>query len=108
MLKDSSNPCGWDDSAIGFNEGMNFMRSADVTQAATFSYRTLEDRIAQEHPLKTLRTLVDGIRVTLHAEFEMLYAGCGWPSIPPERLLRASLIQPAPYDPLGTATGAAY
>jgi transposase len=36
---------------------------------------------------------VDGILVTLHAEFEALYAGSGRPSIPPERLLRASLIQ---------------
>ena len=69
------------------------MRSADVTQAAMFSYRTLEERIPREHPLRKLRSLVDGILVTLHAEFEALYAGSGRPSIPPERLLRASLIQ---------------
>lgn len=69
------------------------MRSADVTQAAMFSYRTLEERIPREHPLRKLRSLVDSILVTLHAEFETLYAGSGRPSIPPERLLRASLIQ---------------
>jgi transposase len=78
---------------IGFKEESNFMRSADVTQAAMFSYRTLEERIPREHPLRKLRSLVDGILVTLHAEFEALYAGSGRPSIPPERLLRASLIQ---------------
>ena len=69
------------------------MRSADVTQGAMFSYRTLEERIPRVHPLRKLRALVDGILVTLHAEFEALYADCGRPSIPPERLLRASLIQ---------------
>lgn len=69
------------------------MRSAGVTQAAMFSYRTLEERIPREHPLRKLRSLVDSILVTLHAEFETLYAGSGRPSIPPERLLRASLIQ---------------
>jgi transposase len=58
-----------------------------------FSYRTLEERIPPGHSLRKLRTLVDGILVTLHAQFEALYAGCGRPSIPPERLLRASLIQ---------------
>lgn len=69
------------------------MRGADVTQAAMFSYRTLEERIPQGHSLRKLRTLVDGILVTLHDEFEALYAGSGRPSIAPERLLRASLIQ---------------
>ena len=69
------------------------MRGTDVTQAAMFSYRTLEERIPPGHSLRKLRTLVDGILVTLHAEFEALYAGSGRPSIPPERLLRASLIQ---------------
>jgi transposase len=69
------------------------MRSADVTQIAMFSCRTLEERIPPEHSLRKLRTLVDGILMTLHAEFEALYAGSGRPSIPPERLLRASLLQ---------------
>jgi transposase len=53
------------------------MLRADVTQSEMFSYRTL----------------VDGILATLHADFEALYANTGRPSIPPERLLRASLIQ---------------
>ncbi len=49
------------------------MQSADVTQAAMFSYRTLEERIPGAHPLRKLRALVDCILVTLHAEFEALY-----------------------------------
>ena len=69
------------------------MRSADVTQSEIFSYRTLEQRIPVSHPLRKLRTLVNGILATLHADFEVLYAKTGRPSIPPERLLRASLIQ---------------
>ena len=69
------------------------MRGDDVTQAAMFSYRTLEERIPQGHSLRKLRVLVDGILATLHTEFEALYAGSGRASIPPERLLRASLIQ---------------
>lgn len=69
------------------------MRSPDVTQSAIFSYRTLEARIPASHPLRKLRIVVDGILGAMHGEFEELYAGTGRPSIPPERLLRASLIQ---------------
>ncbi len=69
------------------------MRSADITQSEMFSYRTLEQRIPASHPLRKLRMLVDGLLATLHADFEELYAKTGRPSIPPERLLRASLIQ---------------
>ena len=59
------------------------MRSADVTQSAIFSYRTLEQRIPVAHPLRKLRKLVDEILETLHGEFSMLYAKTGRPSIPP-------------------------
>ena len=69
------------------------MRSADVTQSAMFSFQTLEQRIPALYPLRKLRILVDGILATLHGDFEALYAKTGRPSIPPERLLRASLIQ---------------
>jgi transposase len=69
------------------------MRSPDVTQSAIFSYRTLEQRIAQTHPLRKLREVVDGILGSMHSEFEALYSRSGRPSIAPERLLRASLIQ---------------
>lgn len=69
------------------------MRSGDVTQSALFSLRTLEQRIPASHPLRKLRILVDGILASLHSEFARLYSKGGRPSIPPERLLRASLIQ---------------
>lgn len=68
------------------------MRGADVTQSAMFGYRTLEERIPQQHPLRKLRALVDGLLATLPAEFEAMYSASGRPSIPPERRLRASLI----------------
>ena len=69
------------------------MRGADVTQASLFSYRTLEDRIPTKHPLRKLRLVVDAILATLREELDELYASTGRHSIPPERLLRASLIQ---------------
>lgn len=69
------------------------MRGADITQAAIFSYRTLEQRIPTSHPLRKLRIVVDGVLESMNAEFNAQYAGSGRPSIPPERLLRASLIQ---------------
>lgn len=69
------------------------MRGADITQAALFSYRTLEERIPKEHPLRKLRVVVDAILATMDTELDALYAATGRDSIPPERLLRASLIQ---------------
>ena len=69
------------------------MRKSDVTQHAMFSYRTLEERIPDQHPLRKLRVLVDGILQGMSADFQALYSRRGRPSIAPERLLRASLIQ---------------
>jgi len=69
------------------------MRGADVTQEDLFSYRTLEERIPADHPLRHLRKVVDILLTTMDAELDALYAKTGRESIPPERLLRASLIQ---------------
>ncbi len=69
------------------------MRGADFTPTDLFSYRTLEERIPQAHPLRKLRVIVDAILRTMDAELDALYAQGGRESIPPERLLRASLIQ---------------
>ncbi len=69
------------------------MRGADITQEALFSYRTLEERIPQDHPLRQLRKVVDILLITMDAELDSLYAKTGRDSIPPERLLRVSLIQ---------------
>src|SRR5260221_13677558 len=62
-------------------------------QAGMFSYIALEDRIPKNHPLRGIRQLVDGVLKGLSPEFERLYAKVGRPSIPPERLLRALLLQ---------------
>ncbi|MEC4749604.1 IS5 family transposase [Methylomicrobium sp. Wu6] len=69
------------------------MRGADITQEELFSFRTLEARIPKSHPLRKLRAVVDILLSTLDDEFGVLYAFTGRESIPPERLLRASLLQ---------------
>ena len=69
------------------------MRTPDTTQNAMFSYRTLEERIPTRHPLRKLRVLVDGILGAMNETFAGLYSRVGRPGIPPERLLRASLLQ---------------
>jgi transposase len=69
------------------------MRGTDITQNHLFSYRTLEERIPKAHPLRPLRAVVDILLTTMDAELEALYASTGRESIPPERLLCASLIQ---------------
>lgn len=58
-----------------------------------FSYVDLEDRIPAAHPLRKLKIAVDGILRTMSAEFDARYSQIGRPSIPPERLLRAMLLQ---------------
>ncbi len=61
------------------------MRGADITQAALFSYRSLEERIPSSHPLRKLRVVVDTILVSMDRELDALYARTGRDSIPPER-----------------------
>ena len=62
-------------------------------QSGMFSYVALEDRIPADHPLCGVRKLVDAVLAGMSREFEGLYAKVGRPSIPPERLLRALLLQ---------------
>lgn len=69
------------------------MRGEDQQQTVVFSYLNLEDRIPREHPLRRIRTMVDVALAELWAHFEALYSRYGRPSIPPERLLRALLLQ---------------
>jgi len=69
------------------------MRGADITQGSMFSYLTLEQRIPNNHPLRKLRAVVDELLASMDGELNALYAKTGRDSIPPERLLRASLIQ---------------
>ena len=65
-------------------------------QAGMFSYIALEDRIPKKHPLRGIRQLVDEVLKGLSPEFDKLYAKVGRPSIPPERLLRASISKHRP------------
>jgi transposase len=69
------------------------MRGDDRQQAAMFSYISPEARVPQDHPLRAIRALVDEVLGELSPRFETLYARVGRPSIPPEKLLRAQLLQ---------------
>jgi transposase len=70
-----------------------FMRGDDHQQSGIFSYRTTEERVPQDHPLRAMRRMVDeGLR-GLSPRFARMYAKRGRPSIAPEKLLRALLLQ---------------
>jgi len=58
-----------------------------------FSYVDLEQRIPKGHPLRRIRSMVDEALGQLSDRFDAIYTSCGRPSIPPERLLRALLVQ---------------
>src|SRR3954471_9076381 len=72
---------------------MSTMRGNDRRPGAMFSYVSTEQRVPKDHPLRAIRTLVDGVLRDMSREFDGLYAVMGRPSIPPERLLRAQLLQ---------------
>ena len=69
------------------------MRGEDQRSEGFFSYVRLEARIPADHPLRAIRDLVDAALRDLSRSFDRLYAREGRPSIPPERLLRALLLQ---------------
>jgi transposase len=69
------------------------MRGSDRRSGALFSYVDLESRIGRDHPLRPIRRLVDEALATLSEDFSRLYSGMGRPSIAPEMLLRAMLLQ---------------
>ncbi len=62
-------------------------------QTGMFSYVALEDRIPADHPLRGVRKLVEAVLAGMSKEFDGLYSQVGLPSIAPERLLRALLLQ---------------
>lgn len=69
------------------------MRGVDVHQEGLFSYLSPESRIPKHHPLRAVRVLTDRALGELGDQFEALYAQAGRPSIAPEKLLRALLLQ---------------
>jgi len=69
------------------------MRGDDEQQLGVFSYLSPEQRVPQDHPLRPVRTLTDEALRELQPRFRKLYAKTGRPSIAPEKLLRALLLQ---------------
>lgn len=69
------------------------MRGSENKQESLFSYVSLERRIPENHPLRKIKTMVDHVLEQMHGYFSDLYSHTGRPSIAPEHLLRASLLQ---------------
>src|SRR5499426_698838 len=69
------------------------MRGQDLQQSDIFSYLSPEQRVRQDHPLRPIRAMVDQALANMSKKFDAIYAKTGRPSIPPEKLLRAQLIQ---------------
>lgn len=69
------------------------MRGADDRSDFLFSYVSPEHRVPADHPLRPIRTMTDAALERLTARFETMYSNMGRPSIPPEQLLRALLLQ---------------
>ena len=69
------------------------MRGTDHQQADMYSYISPEARVRADHPLRKIRTMADEALHNMTARFDAMYAKIGRPSIPPEKLLRAQLVQ---------------
>jgi len=69
------------------------MRGSDARSGSLFSYVDLEDRVPRSHPLRVIRRIADDVLAGMSGTFDAAYAPMGRPSIPPERLLRALLLQ---------------
>src|SRR5712692_2730421 len=69
------------------------MRGDDQLDGGMFSYISPEQRVPKDHPLRPIRTMVDTVLKELSPRFEAIYSTLGRPSIAPEKLLRALLLQ---------------
>ena len=69
------------------------MRGDDQQTGHMFSYLSPEQRVPQDHPLRAIRTMTDAALRELSPQFDAIYAKIGRPSVPPEQLLRALLLQ---------------
>src|SRR3982751_4284834 len=74
-------------------ERLSVMRGTDHQQADMYSYLSPEMRVRAEHPLRSIRAMADQALANMSERFDGMYARTGRPSIPPEKLLRAQLIQ---------------
>ena len=90
------NPCNFD--SIDYrthrvtNTGVISMRGHAEPQAWMFSYFSPESRVPPQHPLRWIKAYADELLHGLSRQFEQMYAKTGRPSIPPERLLKATLL----------------
>src|SRR5258708_6714172 len=69
------------------------MRGSDEQTSGMFSYLSPEQRVRPDHPLPTIRRMTDDVLAPLSRRFTKMYSDIGRPSIPPEQLLRALLLQ---------------
>src|SRR3954464_7817395 len=69
------------------------MRGTDKQQSGMFSYLSPEERVPENHPLRAIRRMTDEVLKGLWAKFNELYSTTGRPSIAPEKLLRAPVLQ---------------
>ena len=69
------------------------MRGPDEQTYDMFSYLSPEGRVRLDHPLRAIRRMTDDVLKTLSPRFARMYSDIGRPSIPPEQLLRALLLQ---------------
>ena len=69
------------------------MRGDDLISGSLFSYIDLEERVRADHPLRAIREIANAALAVLSRDFAALYSGMGRPSIAPEKLLRATLLQ---------------
>src|SRR6267142_5592901 len=69
------------------------MRGDDQHTGHLFSYLSPDERIPADHPLRPIRQMTDAVLARLSSRFDRLYSDIGRPSIPPEQLLRALLLQ---------------
>jgi transposase len=76
-----------------FREGSVSVRGEDQQTADMFRYLSPEARVRRDHPLRTIRQMTDAVLKTVSPRFARMYSDIGQPSIPPEQLLRALLLQ---------------
>ena len=79
--------------APAFLKGAASMRGHDEQTGNMFSYLSPEQRVPADHPLRAIREMTDRVLARLSPKFTRMYSTIGRPSIPPEKLLRALLLQ---------------
>jgi len=77
-------------------EGSDCMRGADDQTKDMFSYLSPEERVRPDHPLRAIRRMTDDVLRSLWPRFTKMYSTMGRPSIPPEQLLWALVLQSIP------------